>query len=155
MIWLIYGIMCIPYVRVYAMFWHRNHVSLVYVSYYSLLHREWCDSIDTNGEYCIFMLTIPFALLYSITIVVISSILCVYANQRTPYSLHLSSASISLRILQAARWLAGKYRVYKWGTARNRSLHLSSAPIATRLFLLNMAQLHLNLNPSKVQKVNI
>lgn len=92
MIWLIYGIMCIPYLRVYAMFWHRNHVSLDYVSYNSLIHRKWCNSIDINEEHCILMLTVPFSLLNLIIFVVISSILYANANQRTPYSLHLSSA---------------------------------------------------------------
>lgn len=96
---------------VYAMFWHRNHdVSLVYVSYYGLLHRRWYDSslrIKDTAYLCPsyrFIYFIQwFLLLYRLNF-------WVYANQRAPYSLHFSSASTFRRILQAARWLAGKYR---------------------------------------------
>lgn len=127
MIWLIYGIMCIPYLRVYAMFCHRNHVSLDYVLYYSLIHRERYNSIDTSEEQCIFMLTVPFSLLYSNIIVVISPT----SRKRKPayYVFPRSFVSIFWRIVQTVRWLAGKYRLYKWGTDINSFCLLLPLPL--------------------------
>lgn len=139
--------------KVYAMFWHRTNVSLAFVLYYSLIHRERCSSIGANEEHCIFMLTIVFSLPYSnITVVFLPNfaftqtrVLRIPSNFRQHILAHIASRALK----------AGKYRLYKLGTARNCVFLLPSAPVTTRLLLLNMAKHTLILTLWKVQKVTI
>lgn len=77
-------------------------------------------------------LCLPYRFLYFIQSLLL--LFCPYFMQTQTSVLGIPSfVSIFWRIVQAARWLAGKYRLYKWGTDRNRVFLLSSAPVTTRL----------------------
>lgn len=113
---------------VYAMFRHRNNdVSLVYVSYYGLLHRRWYDNSLRMKDIAYLCLSYRFLYFIQWFLLLYRLNFWVYANQRASYSLHFSSASTFRRILQAARWLAGNIDT-EWCTARNRSLFVIQTP---------------------------